>query len=373
MTDFKVDVLVPPGSLNQALQEQSVGTDSCAVGVGMVAIMPDGSKWCANFDSSCHKGEHKLADIQAATFSMLTNALRQQPRRLVAATTAELTGVTLAVWKGMQHFFAAAENYASHGVFARKDGGVSVLAASDRLLGPRAHPNAFARIPVPVNHPPGTFAGTVQGAADGAHGFDTDAVLTQTAAQQFAEQGYRFCLRYLSLHDKTVPGDLTAGEAQDILNGGLALMPVQHARRPGWMPTALLGAQYGTHAATQAQSMGLPFCANIWLDLEGVSSRAKAKDVIAYCTSWYEAVKIYRYLPGLYVGYGCGLDGRQLYELPFEHYWKSASLEVPDIPGRGYQMVQKNPDRVVNGLEIDHNTAMADQYGGVAQWWTKAH
>lgn len=138
------------------------------------------------------------------------------------------------------------------------------------------------------------------------------------------------------------------------------------------MPTALLGSEYGTYAATRAQSMGLPSRANVWMDLEGVSASATEKDVIAYCTCWYEAEKIYQYLPGLYVGYGCGLDGRQLYERPFEHYWKSFSADVPDIPGRGDQMVQNDPNRVVNGLAIDHDTAMVDQCGGAAQWWTKA-
>ena len=76
-------------------------------------------------------------------------------------------------------------------------------------------------------------------------------------------------------------------------------------------------------------------------------------------------------LTGLYVGANCGLDGQQLYDLPFQHYWHSEST-VPAIPGRGYQMMQKPQSGTVNGLSIDVDTTMVDELGGVPQWWVKA-
>jgi hypothetical protein len=57
----------------------------------------------------------------------------------------------------------------------------------------------------------------VQAAPDQAKGFDTDTVVTATVAAQFFQQGYQFCLRYLSLGAGQADGDLSVGEAQNIL------------------------------------------------------------------------------------------------------------------------------------------------------------
>lgn len=224
---------------------------------------------------------------------------------------------------------------------------------------------------MPVNQSLATSFGTVQPAPDQSLGFDADCPVSQSTAQAFASQGYRFCARYLSLQASTAPGDLTASEAQGILAGGLALMPVQHVLEPGWTPSVQLGQEHGANAASQALAIGVPARVNLWLDLEGVSATARAQDVIAYCTSWFNAVAADHYLPGLYVGANCGLDGQQLYDLPFQHYWHSESA-VPAIPGRGYQMMQKPQPGTVNGLSIDVDTTMVDEVGGVPQWWVKA-
>lgn len=216
-----------------------------------------------------------------------------------------------------------------------------------------------------------TSSSSVQPAPANSLGFDADSIISQSTAQAFASQGYRFCVRYLSLGPGTAQGDLTAAEAQDILAGGLALMPVQHVLEPGWTPTAQLGTEHGANAAAQALAIGVPPQVNVWLDLEGVNAGATPQDAIAYCTSWYQAVAADGYLPGLYVGASCGLDGQQLYDLPFQHYWHSES-QVPDIPGRGYQMLQRAQSGTVNGLSIDVDTTMVDQLGGVPQWWARA-
>ena len=86
--------------------------------------------------------------------------------------------------------------------------------------------------------------GIVQSAPNKSLGFDADTVITQATAQEFASQGYKFCIRYLSLGDGEAPGDLTYEEALGILQGGLALMPVQHVSSPGWSPSAELGTTY---------------------------------------------------------------------------------------------------------------------------------
>ena len=154
--------------------------------------------------------------------------------------------------------------------------------------------------------------GIVQGAPNKSLGFDADSVISQATAQQFASQGYKCCIRYLSLSEGEAPGDLTYQEALGILQGGLALMPVQHVSAPGWTPSAQLGTSYGDSAANNAISVGFPTKVNVWLDLEGINSSTPAQDVIAYCNAWYNAVAGAGYIPGLYVGANCILDSQQL-------------------------------------------------------------
>jgi hypothetical protein len=90
--------------------------------------------------------------------------------------------------------------------------------------------------------------------------------------------------------------DLSAAEALDLLNAGLALMPVQHVRGAGWIPTAALGASDGVHAAYHAFVIGFAPGVNVWCDLEGVQPGASAQHVIDYCNSWYDAVNAAGYV-----------------------------------------------------------------------------
>jgi hypothetical protein len=211
------------------------------------------------------------------------------------------------------------------------------------------------------------LTGTVQSAPSGMLGFDADTPIKADVARQFYNGGYRFCLRYISLGGAESSGDLTAEEAEGILNAGLALMPVQHVRKAGWMPDGSSGAEYGAHAGSHAQSIGFPAGVNVWCDVEGISSSAAAADVIAYCDAWYDAVLATGYVPGLYVGANSILNGEQFSRLKFQHYWKSAS-KVPDLPGRGYQMIQTLVEHPVYGISIDKDETRTDSKGGQAKW-----
>lgn len=211
-----------------------------------------------------------------------------------------------------------------------------------------------------------SLPGEVQGAISSVPGFDCDTNLSADLARQFFTQGYKFCLRYLSSRQVSSQ-DLTEQEATDILNSGLALMPVQHVRKQGWSPNRALGQQHGREASANAETVGFPSRVNLWCDLEGVNSSAQAQEVIDYCEAWYEAVSAARYLPGLYVGAEALLNGRQLYDLPFQHYWRSQS-QVPDIPHRGYQVIQLGPSIQINGVQVDLDVAVNDSQAGAAHW-----
>src|SRR5262249_8993907 len=67
-----------------------------------------------------------------------------------------------------------------------------------------------------------TLSGRITSASDGALGFDTNTSISLAVAQQFRGDGFRFCLRYLSLGAGQQAGDLTTAEANHILDGGLA-------------------------------------------------------------------------------------------------------------------------------------------------------
>jgi hypothetical protein len=209
--------------------------------------------------------------------------------------------------------------------------------------------------------------GTVQAAGDGLLGFDTDGIVTAAKAADFFVRGFRYCIRYVSRVAKQGPDDLSSAEALDILNSGLALMPVQHVRDSGWIPSAQLGGSDGVHAVYHAFIIGFPPGVNVWCDLEGVSQDTPAQLVISYCNSWYDAVAAAGYVPGLYVGADAILDGRALrFRLKFTHYWKSLS-NVPEIVGRGYQMLQ-SAEQTVDGISIDQDRTQIDLLGDKVLW-----
>lgn len=208
--------------------------------------------------------------------------------------------------------------------------------------------------------------GKIKSAPVWASGFDTDTVLTALSASALAVAGYTFCARYLSLEFGQRPGDLSQDEAQIIIDAGLGLFAVQHVPSAGWVPDPMLGVRHGLSAASNATEAGLPFGTCVALDLEGVAESAASIDVAAYCHYWYQEVYASDYLPMLYVGANQPLTGPELYDLPFERYWRSASA-VPNIPHRGYCLVQ-GVSRTVQGVNIDPDTAYLDNEGCGLVW-----
>lgn len=216
------------------------------------------------------------------------------------------------------------------------------------------------------------LSGSVQQAPAGARGFDANTPISSQAAADFYNAGYRFCLRYVG-RTQMASYDLTTQEAEDILAAGLALMPVQHVLNPGWAPTQALGAEYGQNAATFAQQIGFPAGVHVWCDLECVADNTAASNVIAYCNAWYDAVAAAGYVPGLYVGYGPGLTGQQLYSnLRFQSYWAAYNVEGSCTPHpRGWRMVQSEGSGTVGGISTqsyDVDTTETDAMGGTVQW-----
>jgi hypothetical protein len=213
------------------------------------------------------------------------------------------------------------------------------------------------------------LSGNVVAAPAGLHGIDADTVLTATSCAAIKAAGFSFCIRYVSRGATLPTGDLSSQEATIILNAGLGLMPVQHVAQVGWSPSQALGTTNGQNAATHAHNIGFPPGINVWLDLEGVKTSATHKSVIDHCNAWFAEVRNAGFVPGIYVGARAILTGDELFwRLQTTHYWKSGS-NVPNIPQRGYQMIQKIiANDTVGGVEIDRNLTQTDGFGGAVQW-----
>jgi murein DD-endopeptidase MepM/ murein hydrolase activator NlpD len=248
------------------------------------------------------------------------------------------------------------------------------LAATGKGGGPAVQ---GPQVPVaPVQPVPGhmqqgrVLSGVPVHAPAGLHGFDCDSVLSSSKIAALKAAGFTYCLRYISLGQTEGVGDLTNAEAERILSGGLGLMPVQHVLRAGWTPSAQLGAQIGRNAAQHAANdVGIPDGIVVWADLEGIATGTPASAVIDYCNAWINEVESAGYISGVYVGANAILSGDELYyNIKTTHYWKSGS-QVPNIPLRGYQMVQRivTGDSVA-GVGIDRNVTLTDGFGGTVIW-----
>lgn len=213
-------------------------------------------------------------------------------------------------------------------------------------------------------------------------GFDTTSKVSKSHATAFTKEGYDFCVRYIPQNPDIVDDDLTYEEAQDILDGGLALMAVQHVEGNAWFVSPQKGQRKGELAGKWATKCGFPHDVNIWLDLEGINEEQKNSysEIIDYCNIWSDTVVEFGYIPGVYVGSNSWLTSSQLYHsLKFNHFWR-AKGNIPEIENRGYQIYQGltlidgkthdgienddgNPKLFVHGLNIDDDLAFFDLSG----------
>jgi hypothetical protein len=212
--------------------------------------------------------------------------------------------------------------------------------------------------------------GHVTSAPPGLHGIDTSDVLKESHCRAAKARGFSFCIRYISRGERESSGDLSEAEARTVLKAGLALMPVQHVAREGWSPTKALGATYGKNAAAHALHIGFPPGVNVWLDLEGIKSSTSHGAVIDYCNAWIAEVVSAGFVPGVYVGAKAILTGDELFwRIQTKHFWKSGS-KVPDIPQRGYQLIQKiiKGDKLGDDVDIDRDFTVNDNLGQTVVW-----
>jgi hypothetical protein len=216
-----------------------------------------------------------------------------------------------------------------------------------------------------------SLPGNVRLASPNLLGFDSNTVITASTAAELFARNFRFCLRYVSRTAEPDTEDLSTAEALDILDAGLALMPIQHVHPGLWVPTPEMGSSCGSCAAAHVSAVGFPPGVNVWCDLEEITPGTPPRQVIDYLNAWYDAVAAAGYVPGLYVGANYILNSQALrFDLKFAHYWKSLST-VPPIPGRGYQMLQASGD-IFQGVGYDIDRTQADELGGAVLFLSAA-
>lgn len=167
--------------------------------------------------------------------------------------------------------------------------------------------------------------------------------------------GVRTVFRYLDRIKDVTTGrlnaNLTPHELDVWLDAGLRVSPVQYystgyeTQRKGARLCAEYGAKLGKVAAANALSLGVPQGVTLWRDLEDVPNATPAQ-IVEDCKAWGKSVVSHGFEAGLYVGAGLGsqatgyVRGEQLYDLPYyRSYWRAASV-VPELPTRGWCVIQ---------------------------------
>lgn len=191
---------------------------------------------------------------------------------------------------------------------------------------------------------------------DGALGFDTNSVVSAASAALFAGHGYSFACRYIrrsAVHEY----DLTMREIAVLHACMIAVIPVQHVESElSWEPTATKGHLNGHVAVSELRRLQLPERTLVFCDLEGTTGG----DPIAYVRAWEDEVLSADFVPGVYVGWHCGISRTDLYKrLKSQHYWGAGNLNTDEAPAvRGLQLKQHWPRRedAIPHVTINFNT-----------------
>lgn len=194
---------------------------------------------------------------------------------------------------------------------------------------------------------------------------DTSAKLTPEVIAQVAAQGHLGVARYVPLPGVGADHDIDAGELRAILDGGLAVLLVQHVRYPGWDPAKQSGKTDALAAIERAAAAQYLAGAHIFLDLEGIKGTAQGTK--AFAEAWAATIVEAGYCAGCYVGYQVPLNAVQLYNLhDFHCYWSDAGPR--HVATRGFALNQKQPEVVIGGVSFDRNTVQPDRLGDMPLW-----
>jgi len=191
---------------------------------------------------------------------------------------------------------------------------------------------------------------------------DTDEPLDVTSCRLLRNCGVKGVFRYLS--------DVQPTERDTIINSGLILYFVNHARSPGWIPSAAEGAQDATRDLGDLKRLAIPVGVHVMFDLEGVGG-GNPQLVMDHVNAHAAGIQATKNLEGLYVGAQALLNSAQMYSVRSTLYWHGCS-RVVDMSGNeaaplcGWAVIQLFPPNIsLFGIEFDWNIIQQDYQGRV--------
>lgn len=196
---------------------------------------------------------------------------------------------------------------------------------------------------------------------------DTAAKLNPAAVASVKAADFACIIRYVPHQGSTGALDIDAKELNAILDGGLALMLVQHVRPVGWNPALVSGKEDGLKAVEFAERAGYAKGAHLFVDLEGIAGTAAATKEFA--EEWAKTVRDGGFEAGAYVGFNVPLTAQQLFFLHgINSYW--SDLGPRHVDRRGFAMKQ-HATIIINGIPYDPDTVEPDQFGDTPRWMVK--
>lgn len=130
-----VNIFVPQGSFHRANAGVSIGTDGCNTCVGLVAVLPDGSRRCAHFDSALVGRPDEIETIKTQALQMLRTRIgdpRPDPIQFLACTTSNMAKQsTGAICAAINEYLPGAEIVARAGVYVTQDNVIGSVTANE--------------------------------------------------------------------------------------------------------------------------------------------------------------------------------------------------------------------------------------------------
>ncbi len=181
---------------------------------------------------------------------------------------------------------------------------------------------------------------------------------TEEEATKLASSGIDGVFGYL--------GVITSARVQALLAAGLAFVPVTLGVRP---------EQYdGVRTLAEVQALGLPLGAHVFLDVEGLSTLADFAKTDLSIRKWGAPIKTAGYELGGYLGNPQPFTSEELWELPFNAYWKGQG-SCRDRHGVlaeplkcGWSCTQMYPSRTWAGVLVDVDVVGQDYLGRTFNW-----
>jgi hypothetical protein len=102
---------------------------------------------------------------------------------------------------------------------------------------------------------------------------------------------------------------------------------------------------------------------------EGVKSSSSHAAVIDYCNGWIAEVESAGFVPGVYIGARAILTSEEIFwRLRARHFWRSGSRGSGRSPSRlsADSKIIRNDE--IDGVEIDRNLTVNDNFGQSVLW-----